>query len=468
MAGAVSPDGAGAARELDGRRYAGRAGVAGWLLFDAAAQPWFTLVTTFVFGPYFASALAATPAEGQSLWGLATGISGVVIALLSPLLGAVSDAGGRRKPWVAVFAAMTIASAITLWWGVPGEAGAVTLVLVAFGIGTIGAEFATVFTNAMMPSLVPAARLGRLSGTGWAVGNVGGLVSLVLVLGLMAANPETGRTLFGLAPILGLDPAMREGDRFSGPFSALWFAVLVLPFFLFTPDGARRMSVPAAFRQGLSDLRATIAALPEHRDVLVFLVARLAYTDGLIALFAFGGIYAAGTLYWQTVQIGLFGILLTVTGTVGAYIGGRLDDWLGPKRVIVIMLWALIFASLGVLSVDGRHVFFVLAVTPITPGGPLFSTPQEVAYLAFGGVIGFVVGPLQAASRTLLIRLAPADRLTQFFGLYAFSGKMTSFLGPFAVAGVTALFADQRIGISSILVFFLVGAALLVFVPKQK
>ena len=214
--------------------------------------------------------------------------------------------------------------------------------------------------------------------------------------------------------------------------------------------------------------RATIAALPDHRDVLVFLVARLAYTDGLVALFAFGGIYAAGALYWQTVQIGLFGILLTVTGTVGAFIGGRLDDWLGSRRVIVIMLWALIFASLGVLSVDGGHIFFVVAVTPIEPGGPLFSTPQEIAYLAFGGIIGFVVGPLQAASRTLLIRLAPADRLTQFFGLYAFSGKMTSFLGPLAVAGVTALFADQRIGISSILVFFLVGAALLAFVPKQK
>ncbi len=440
---------------------ASRAGVFGWLLFDAAVQPWFTLVTTFVYGPFFVSALAADAVSGQSLWGLATGLAGAVIAAFSPILGAVSDAGGRRKPWVAAFAALTMLAGAALWWGEPGVPGAVPLALLAFALGTIGAEFATVFTNAMMPDLVPPARLGRLSGAGWAIGNVGGLVSLVLVLGLMAAGPETGRTLFGLTPILGLDPLLREGDRFSGPFSALWLFVLVLPFFLFTPDKPKARPLKAAIAHGLGDLVATVRALGDHRTVFLFLVARMAYTDGLVALFAFGGIYAAGALGWRTMEIGLFGIWLTITGTAGAWLGGRLDDRLGPKRVATLALWVLMAASLGILSVDAGHILFVVAVPAIEAGGALFASPQEVAYLAFGGVIGFVVGPLQASSRTLLVRLAPADRMAQFFGLYAFSGKMTSFFGPLTVGAVTALSGDQRIGIAAILVFFAVGAVLL-------
>ena len=174
---------------------ASRAGIAGWILFDFATQPVFTLITTFIFAPFFAGRVAENPVEGQALWGFATGAAGLAIALLSPVLGAVADAAGRRKPWIFAFSLLLVVGCAALWFAVPGAAYAVPVAMIGFAMATIGAEFATVFTNAMMPGLVPPDKVGRLSGTGWAVGYVGGLISLALMLALIVGSPETGRTL---------------------------------------------------------------------------------------------------------------------------------------------------------------------------------------------------------------------------------------------------------------------------------
>ena len=444
------------------RRNPPRGAVASWLLFDWAAQPFFTLVTTFVFAPYFASRIAATPVEGQALWGYATGAAGLVIALLSPALGAIADAGGSRKPWIAAFSVLLVAGSFALWWAAPGADQAVAIALVAFAVGTIGAEFATVFTNAMMPDLVDESRLGRLSGTGWGIGYVGGLVSLVVALGFLVGDPATGRTLFGVTPVLDLDAARFEGDRATGPFTAIWYVVFVLPLFLFTPDVPRRLGFRPAVRRGLADLGETIAGLRRHANAARYLLANMLYTDGLVALFAFGGIYAAGTFGWTSIELGLFGILLTVTGTIGALLGGLLDDRIGPKRVILGALSVLIFASLGILSVDGSHVAFVIAATPPVPGDGLFASPSEQAYLVLGALIGAMAGPLQAASRTLMVKVSPRERMTQFFGLYALTGKVTSFIGPLSIGALTAFSGSQRIGISVLVVFFAAGGLILV------
>ena len=380
------------------------------------------------------------------------------------MLGAIADASGRRKPWIAVFGTLLVVGSAALWLGKPGE-GAL-LVLVAFAVAGIGAEFATVFNNAMMPSLVARERLGWLSGTGWAVGYVGGLVSLVLVLGLLAASPQSGKTLLGLPPLFGLDPAMREGDRATGPLSALWFIVFVLPLFLYTPDEPVRMPVRAAIRQGLRMLADTLRDLPRQRDASLFLLANMIAADGLVALFAFGGIYAAGTFGWGLIEIGLFGILLTVAGTIGAYVGGRLDDRIGPKPVILASLATLIAADVAILAIDPDYVPLIGTVTPPRPDDGLFAATAERAFLGVGMVIGLAAGPLQAAARTLLVRLAPPDRITQFFGLFALSGKVTSFLGPFLVGVVTAATSSQKAGMAVLIGFFLTGFALLVCVRK--
>ncbi len=442
------------------RQYPARAAVIGWILFDWAAQPYFTLITTFVFAPYFAGLVAPDAAQGQALWGFATAAAGLAIALLSPVLGAIADASGRRKPWIAGFGALLVIGASLMWIGKPGDPGVILPLLLAYAIASVGVEFATVFNNAMMPTLVPPDRIGRLSGTGWATGYVGGILSLVLVLGFLAASPDTGRTLFGLTPLFGLDPVSHQGDRITGPLTAAWFVIFVLPMFLLTPDYPARRPIRDALRVGLSGLRHTLGELPKQKSLATFLLANMIYTDGLVSLFAFGGIYAAGTFGWRTIQIGSFGILLAIAGTFGAWLGGKLDDRFGPKRVIAGSLLILLIAVGAILLVDKDSILF-MEVAPPAPGAGLFSGAAERAYLVLGCLIGAAGGPLQAASRTLLIRLAPKDRIAQYFGLFALTGKVTSFVGPLLIGAITAATASQKAGMVVLVVFFAAGLVLL-------
>ena len=442
------------------REYPPRAAVISWIFFDWAAQPYFTLITTFVFAPYFAGFVAPDAAQGQALWGFATAAAGLMIALLSPVLGAIADASGRRKPWIAGFGALLVIGASLMWFGKPADPSVIPALLLAYAIASVGVEFATVFNNAMMPTLVPPDRIGRLSGTGWATGYIGGILSLILVLGFLAANPDTGRTLFGLAPLFGLDPISHQGDRITGPLTGIWFIIFVLPMFLFTPDYPAKRPIREALREGLSGLKRTLGELPKQKSLATFLLANMIYTDGLVSLFAFGGIYAAGTFGWHTIQIGSFGILLAIAGTFGAWLGGRLDDKLGPKRVIAGSLLILLFALAAILLVDKDSILFV-KVAPPAPGGALFSGAAERAYLVLGCLIGAAGGPLQAASRSMLIRLAPKDRIAQYFGLFALTGKVTSFIGPLLIGAITAVTASQKAGMALLVVFFVAGLALL-------
>jgi UMF1 family MFS transporter len=445
--------------------YPRRAAVIGWIFFDWAAQPYFTLITTFVFAPYFATRVASDPASGQALWGFATAAAGLMIALMSPVLGAIADASGRRKPWIAAFGALLVIGSSLMWFGKPGDPSVIPLLLLAYGIATIGVEFATVFNNAMMPSLVPPDKIGRLSGTGWATGYVGGILSLVLVLGFLAASPDTGRTLFGFVPLFGLDPVMHQGDRITGPLTAIWFIIFVLPMFLLTPDYPPKLRVREALREGLLELRQTLGELPQRQSMAAFLLANMIYTDGLVSLFAFGGIYAAGTFGWHTIQIGTFGIMLAIAGAIGAWFGGKLDDSLGPKRVIAGSAMILLLSIVAILLVDRDSILFV-KVAPPTAGGALFSGAAERAYLVLGCLIGMAGGPLQAASRTLLVRLAPKDRIAQYFGLFALTGKVTSFVGPLLIGAITAITASQKAGMAVLVVFFVAGLALLTRVKE--
>jgi UMF1 family MFS transporter len=438
-----------------------RLALVGWVLFDWACQPFFTLVTTFVFAPYFASALASNPVEGQALWGYATAAAGLTLAALSPVLGSIADASGPRKPWIALCGGVLAVASASLWFAAPGAPHGIMLALVAFAVATVAIEVAGVFNNAMIPSLVPPERFGRLSGTGWAIGYMGGLISLAIVLGLLAADSRTGRTVLGIAPLFDLDPALREGDRITGPFSAAWFLVFILPLFLFTPDLARsKLRLREAAKKGLMQVRSTVTDARRHESVGRFLLANMVYQDALVALFAFGGIYGAGVFGWEATELGVFGILLTVTGTIGALIGGRLDDRFGAKPVILGSIAVLALVCLGVLSLGRDHVLFVVATAPAPETG-LYGTVPEKAFLALGLVIGAVAGPLQASSRSLLARLVPAHEAGRYFGLLALSGKVTSFLAPLMVALATALFRTQAAGPAVLILFFGIGFWLL-------
>jgi MFS transporter, UMF1 family len=440
-----------------------RRAIVSWLLFDWAAQPVFTLLSTFVFAPYFATAIVGDPVRGQALWGYATAAAGFGLGLLSPVLGSIADATGARKPWIAGSGAVLVLACSSLWIATPGAtSGIIFLTLAAYAVGLLATEVATVFNNAMMTRLAPPERLGRLSGRGWATGYMGGLLSLAIVLGFLIAVPETGRTYLGLKPLLRLDPAMREGDRITGPLAAVWFLIFVLPLFFFTPDvPSTGKSVRAAVREGFSKLASSVAEARREPRMLRFLLANMVYQDGLVALFNFGGIYGAGVLGWGPIELGAFGILLTVTGTIGAFLGGYLDDRLGPKRIVLGSLAILMLVCAGILSVGREHVLFVIPTAPPGPGDGLFAALPEQLFLGLGLIIGAVAGPLQASSRSLLARMAPPAAAGRYFGLFALSGRLTSFLAPLLVALATGASGSQAAGLAVLVAFFAAGGWLL-------
>lgn len=453
------------AAENGGRKEAGKAALAGWVLYDWAAQPFFTLIFTFIFGPYFVARLAASPEVGQAWWTGATAAAGLVIAILSPILGAFADATGPRKPWIALFSVFYVVGSAALWWASPTLETGFLIALVGYVLATIGAEFGIVFTNAMMPDLVGREKMGRLSGIGWGVGYAGGLLALIIMLGLVIPG-ENGRTMFGLPSILGFSHDTYAGERFVGPFTAMWYLVFVLPLFLFTPDAPKRASAREAIRNGLKQLQDTLSGWREHRNAFLYLLASMSYKDALVGVFALGGIVGAAVFGWPIMVVGIFGLIINLVGVFGSFIGGWLDDKLGSKPVIIGGILVLFFATVTIMTLGRDYVFGVIAVPPPPEGGGLFAGVSEKVFLIAGILVGLAVGPLQAASRTLLVSVAPKDKITEFFGLYALTGKATSFLVPMAISATTALSGSFRIGLTPILVFFAIGLTLLLMVRE--
>ena len=436
-----------------------RRGVFAWMLFDWANQPFQTLIVTFIFAPYFAAQVVGDPVQGQALWGTVAAISGATVAILAPLVGAVADRTGARKRWILGFSIPYLIGCLGFWLAVPGMADP-TVILAAYFLAFLGSEFGQIITNAMLPDLGPRREIGRISGSGWALGYLGGLVSLIVVLALHAPAPGSDRTMLGLAPAFGLDSAAGEPARATGPLSALWYVVFALPLFLWTPDVPSRPAA-GALRAGLADLVATLRQVRRHQSLFAFLGASMIYRDALVALFTFGGIYAAGVLGWGIFQLGVFGIVAAGVGAVGAWIGGRADRAFGPRPVIVASIWCLIAVCAVVLSTSRDSVLLL----PVTAG----SRVPDLVFMVAGGFLGAAAGSLQAASRTLLVhqadgRVAPA----QAFGLYALSGKVTAFIGPALIAITTALTGSQRLGVSPIIALFLVGLGLLYWVKTDN
>ena len=416
----------------DGRRRA----LIAWCVYDWASSSFPTVVSTFVFSAYFTQVVAQDPTTGTALWGQTVTVAAIAIALLSPVLGAVADRGGRRKPWLAFFASTAVVATAVLWFVRP-EPADIPPALVLVGLATIGFELAGVFYNAMLPDLAPAPRLGRISGWAWSLGYAGGLTCLAVSL-LVFVRPQQ--------PPFGLDKAAYEHVRATVLLVAAWFAVFALPLFLLTPDRPASGVAPlAAVRQGLAALVATLRRLGDYRDVARFLLARMIYADGLNTLFAFGGIYAAGTFGMKLDEVLMFGILLNVASGLGAALFAWVDDWLGAKPTIAFALVALMLFGLGALLVEDKAQFYV-----------------------FGLGLGVFVGPVGSASRSLMARLAPPDLATEFFGLYALVGKATAFVGPALFGWATHAFSSQRAGMASILPFFAVGLLLLLRVREPQ
>ena len=441
----------------------------GWWFFDWASQPYNTLLLTFVFSPYFSEVARAhfsahgmtaeaAGAAAQTYWGLGQTLSGLTIALLAPILGAIADGSGKRMVWIWIFSAFYFAGSWGLWYLLPDGSG-LFQAMVWFSIGLIGMEFATIFTNAYMPELTGDGDMGKVSGTGFAFGYLGGIIALVIMLLLLAESGATGKTLIGINPMFGLDPALREGTRAVGPFTAIWYAAFMIPFFLWVREGkgrARRIKIGAA----MADLWQLILSMKQRQSLAAHLISSMFYRDALNALYAFGGIYASGVLGWSITKIGVFGIVAASSGVLFSWLGGKMDSSRGPKPVINLSMYVLIAVCLVIAGMSRDAIYGL----PFAGDSPW---PDYIFYVC-GILIGAAGGSLQSASRTMMVFHTTPERATEAFGLYALSGKATAFIAPFCITIFTAITGSQRIGIAiPLITLFIVGMVLLRWVKPM-
>ena len=405
-----------------------------WALYDFANSPFTTLVVTFVYATYFTQAIAADPITGTALWSRAVSITALIIAVASPLLGALADRGGYRKLFFLITVIVCVVATVALYRVVPGE---VMLALALFIVANVAFEFSEVFYNAFLPDLAPPERIGWVSGLGWSLGYIGGLLALAVAL-VTLIQPE--QPWFGFSKDLG------ENIRATNLVVAVWLAVFTVPMLLWVHEDKSRVSrgggiVAASFAQ----LMRTFGEVRKYRHMVRFLLARLLYNDGLVTVFAFGGIFAAETFGFTLQQVLVFGIVINLAAGIGAFGMGYLDDRIGGKRTIIISLFGLI----------GATVLAMLATS-------------QAAFWVAGILIGIFAGPNQSASRSLMARFVPDDMENEFFGFFAFSGKLTAFLGPLMLGVLTTWSGSQRVGVSAVIVLLIAGMVLLFSVDERE
>jgi UMF1 family MFS transporter len=428
-----------ATRATDGKPVASAArgdprAIWSWALFDFANSPFTTIVITFVYAYYFTQAIADDPIHGTALWSRAVSITAVIVALGSPVLGALADRGGYRKRFLVISVLICCAATVVLYSVLPPHA---LLAMTVVVIANVAFEFSEVFYNAFLPDIARPERVGWVSGLGWGLGYIGGLLALVAAL-IMLVQPAT--------PWFGFVTTAGQNIRATNLLVAAWFLVFSVPLLIWVPEDKSRVSASHLIvRDAWKQLRSTIVEVRKYRQTVRLLIARLFYNDALVTIFAFGGVYAAATFGFSLQRVMVFGIVINLAAGIGAVAMGHLDDRIGGKRTVVLSLVGLMAATLTAMLAS-----------------------SEAALWVAGVAIGVFAGPNQSASRSLMARFVPPALENEFFGFFAFSGKLTAFIGPFLLGELTDLSGSQRVGVSVVLVLFAVGLGLLMLVDESE
>lgn len=440
----------------------------GWALFEWGRNPYILLCIIYVFAPYVSSVVIGDPVRGQEIISRWHTIGGVLVAVTAPFVGAASDRMGRRKPMLAAFVAIMAAATFAQWWALPDDA-ALPLWGVGAAIIVAGVMFAwtEVLHNSMLTSASHPAVLSQVSGLGLALGAAASVLLLLFVLYAFALPGQAPWGFLPDAPLLGLDAAAHEPSRIVAPLSAVWLVVFSLPLFLFARDlnstGERFFP---ALRDGFGNVARTLVKLDAHRNVALFLVARMLYADGKAAILIFSGVYAAGVMGWELIEMLVFGILLSIFAIFGGFVAGFLDHLVGPKRAVAIEIGATFLCLMLLVSLSPeRMLFFVPVVADAAVwDGPLFHTAPELAYLAGSMAIAVAITAAYGSSRSLMARLSPAGMEGELFGLYALSSSATAWVAPLLVERFTSGFQSQQAGFASIAILLGAGLALLLLV----
>ncbi len=405
-------------------------------MYDFANSAYTTLIVTFIYSIYFVSAIAPDKIYGTALWSRGVTLTALLAAFLSPVLGALADHGNAQKTFLFISTVIGTAGSAMLWFVKPGQ---VYQALIWFVLSNLVFELGMVFYNAFLPDISSEKNIGRISGIGWGVGYIGGLLAMFVAMAGFI-NPEI--------PWFGLSRESGANIRATCILVALWYGLFSIPLFILVKSKSctsqKNSGKAAIVRAAFTDLKATLKDIRSYREIVKLLIARMIYNDGLVTIFAFGGIYAAGTFGFSFKEIMIFGIVLNLAAGTGALIMGIFDDKLGGKTTIQISNIILILAVVLAVCAPGKAMFW-----------------------AAGILVGFFAGPNQSASRSLLGRFVPREKENQFFGFFAFSGKLTAFFGPLFLGILTQIFNSQRAGVAVLAVFFGIGSLILSTVDEK-
>ncbi len=427
-----------------------------WILSDASKAPYFSLVNLFVFSAYFTTSVVGDPVRGQVLWSHVATLAALALVVGGPLLGAIADAGGRRKPWIALFMLIALPGMIGLAFASPGmDAAGVFWVMAALLAAAIGTEFLPIFHTALVPTFAKPAEIGTVSGLGMAATNVLSFSALLFFLVAWSWSPT---------PLFGLDLASGGPQRVVGPVAAVVLVALSLPFFFLTPDKPASAVKPMeAAARGLRSLKGTIGKLRRYPNTATFMGARMLYLDGFIVLAIFAGVFSAGIMQWSATTIVVQGLINTAAAVAGGLLASWLDRGIGARLSVILTVIGCLAANLVLCFVTPDSVFFFpVAADPAAAG--VFPSVADKVFSFAQGAIALFAGLSVAATRTLTVRLSPAETLSEFLGLFALTGTGASFLGPLALGVVTSVFQNQRAGLAVAVFFLTAGLIWMLFV----
>jgi len=390
-----------------------------WSLYDFASQPFSTIVVTFVFSSFFTKHIAYDEKIGTQMWSNAIAISAVIVAIVSPFIGAIADNTGSKKLFLVLF---TMTSSLFASMLFLPEKGEVYFALILFIIANVSFEICTIFYNSYLPEITNSKNRGTVSGFAWGLGYIGGILSL-----------------FFLQIFLDLENIY--DIKLSNIYVGIWYIIFSIPLFLIFKDRKKTRIQKDSLKNSYLSIKNTFKTISEYKIILRFLIARLFYNDALITIFGLGGIYAVTTLDFNFNEVVSLAIVLNISAGIGAFIFGFFEDNFGPKKIIIMSLWVLIIATL------------IAFIAPET------NYPKKLFWLS-GILIGLMAGPNQSSSRSLMSILVPEDKKSQFFGFYSLTGKITSFIGPF-LFGLITLYFNQRTALWIVIVLFSIGLYLI-------
>ena len=400
-------------------------------LYDFANSAFSTIIITFIFATYFAKEIAPNPILGQSYWGWTIGFTGVLIAIIGPIIGLYSDKRNLSFLFLKIFSILCIVFTCLLWFSKPSESYLIyTLTIVA--IANLFYELSLIFYNSLLKSITNNQNIGKSSGYSFGLGYVGGIIILILCIKLFIDTEN---------PLFEISKKNFENIRVSALVVGLWYLVFALPFLFFSKD---------LNKQKFENLNLKFKNIKELvwdnglNNLGKFLLARMLYVDGLNAIIVMGGIFAVGVFKLEISDLLILSVLMNITAFIGAIIGGYLNDKYSSKKIIIFSLLGLIFSSTLILISETKHFFFI-----------------------FASINGFFIGPIQSASRVFVIKNVDLIKQSSGFGLFAFSGKITSFIGPLLVSSITYIFNSQKIGFSSALILLTMGLLIILKVKED-